>query len=138
MPSTLGSETRLVFFEEPVPGNIHLEFEAGAAIKKGQQVKLEAATGKVIPLADGDNARLCIGVAIMDIASDERGTIATRGSCVILARAGAAINAGPCEIEAYDSSNDRPVYSNTSTDGLVVGWNLTFLGAAGEIKMLLV
>jgi hypothetical protein len=143
MPETLGSVTRVVFFEEPEPGKIHIEFLASAAIKKGQQVKL-AANGSVVPLADGDSAYLCIGVAVMDIADTERGTVATRGYAVIIARAAAALDAGPVEIAAYDTTNDRPVYeaaSGSDHNGkahITVGYNLDQLSAAGENKVLLI
>lgn len=136
MPGTLGSTTRLVFMEEPEPHKLHIEFEAGAALRSGQQVKLNG-TGQMIALADGDSAHLCIGVLIQDVASGERATVACRGYCMVIARAAGAITPGPVEIAAYDSTNDRPVYENASAAALTVGHNIDDLAGAGENKVIL-
>jgi hypothetical protein len=143
MPGTLGSVTRLVFVEEPEPGKIHLEFEAAAALKKGQQVKLNAA-GKIVALGAGEFRHQCLGVLIQDVADTERATVAVRGYCVVIARAGAAIATGPVEIAAYDGTNNRPVYATitgASTEiqnSRTVGYNLDVLAAAGENKVILI
>lgn len=137
MPSTLGDVTRVVFFEEPEPGKIHVEFEALAAVRKGQQVKIDPTSEKVTPIVADEPAVNVIGVAVMSAAIGERVTIATRGYCVVIAQAGAAINAGPVKAGAYDAGNDRPTFAADATQALVLGWNLDFLGAAGEHKVLL-
>lgn len=137
MPSTLGEVTRIVFLEDPEPGKLHIEFEAAAALKKGQQVKL-GISGTIVALASGDSAHLNLGVLIQDVASGERATVAVKGYAVIIARAGAALNAGPVQIGDYDTTNDRPVYATATGAGTTVGYNITQLAAAGENNVILI
>lgn len=142
MPSTLGDVTRVVFLEEPEPGKIHLEFEAAADLKKGQQVKLNS-TGQIVALAAGNAAYLGIGVLVMDVANGERATVACRGYAVIIATSGGALDPGPVAIGAYNTTADRPLYAAPAGEDdaektiVSVGWNLTDAGGAGEIKVLL-
>lgn len=142
MPESLGGTTRLVFMEEPEPGKLHIEFEAAATLKKGQQVKLND-DGQIVALGAGEALYFCIGVLIQDVDSGERATVACRGYAMIIARAGAAIVAGPVQIAAYDGTNDRPVYvaaagaDDTAKTVVTVGHNIDNLGAAGENKVIL-
>lgn len=142
MPESLGSITRVVFIEAPEPGKLHIEFEAAAALKKGQQVKLDS-TGKIVALGAGEALFLCIGVLVQNVASTERATVACRGYCMVIARAAAAITPGPVKIAAYDATNDRPVYADAdgADDTLktveTVGHNIDDLAAAGENKVIL-
>lgn len=142
MPNTLGSTTRVVFLEAPEPGKLHIEFEAAAALKKGQQVKLDS-TGKIVALGAGESLFLCIGVLVQDVANGERATVACRGYCMVIARAAGAITPGPVKIAAYDTANNRPVYAdadgidNTAKTVETVGHNIDDLAAAGENKVIL-
>jgi hypothetical protein len=143
MPNSLGSTTRLVFTEAPEPGKLHVEFEAGTALRKGQQVKLNS-TGQIIALAAGESNYQSIGVLIQNVDAEARATVATKGYAMVIALSDAAIDPGPVEIGTYDTVNDRPVYDtitgvdDTAKTVRTVGYNIDDLAGAGEIRVILI
>lgn len=106
-------------------------------IKKGQPVKLTT-DGKVVPLASGDDAYLCIGVALQDRAGGELVTVVTRGYLILFATSAAAHNAGPAVFTGYDTSNNRPEVDDGGSATTTMGWLIDDAAGAGEKVRILV
>lgn len=101
MPGSLGISTKALWKVGPEAHKLHLEFDAGAAIKAGQPLKLQT-DGEVEPAAAGDTADLIIGYALTDAASTERVTVVVRGIAVVLGVAGAdSQTPGPVQLGTY-------------------------------------
>lgn len=136
MPSTLGNET-ITIIEHISAHQYHLELEAGGTIVAGDLVKLQAADADVLPLANSDDAHLCIGVAVMDAADTELCTIAMRGYAVVKGESEAATCvAGPVEAGPFNSTTGRREYLASSAVAKTVGHNiLPAIADGGDVRV---
>lgn len=99
---SLGNPSKTTFLHVE-SGKTFLEFEAAAAIKRGQPLKLDA-TGKATPWAKADLEHTLIGYAYNDAAVGEFVTAFVRGYAVIYALSAAALNCGPVAYNSYDAA----------------------------------
>lgn len=137
MPNTLGSETTTIFLKGVENHKLHHEFEAGAALKAGQMVKLNA-TGQIVALAAGDNQDLFVGVLIHDTDSGDLGTVATRGYTILRAESSAALTPGPVQAGTFDGTNLVNEFATSTGHDKSIGWALDVaLAANEEIRVLI-
>lgn len=129
MPNTTGNETKSLFLH--LEDGIAHAFEASAAIKKGQAVKLDAA-GTVSPVATATTLPKHIGFALNDAATGEMVTVSLRGRAIIWAEATAAQDAGMVKYGSYNSTTSRSVFTATTTDSEMHGWSIDQTTAANE------
>lgn len=137
MPESLGTETKSIIIAEFK--GLHYEFEVGAtAVKLGQPVKLDA-NAKIVPLAAGDNEKLCIGISIHTSAVGAKATVAMKARGITEALAGAAINPiAPVKYSAFDSVTGKCKYVNIGggEEALTTGWALEVAAALDdEVKI---
>lgn len=137
--TTLGANTKTVFLHTE-NHKTTVQFPAGSAtMYAGQPVKLDAATGNILPMGAADLEHLCIGFvynppkAVGDLV-----TVWTRGYAIILVMNDAAIQAGPVKFKAYDTTT--AIAGNTgfnvfvaATDGTdTIGWCLDVQSTANN------
>lgn len=123
MPSTLGTPATTIMLQGFSNHFTHVEFEAGAAVYKGQPVKLNN-SGEVVPLANGDDPSLNIGVAHADVDSGEMVTVCTRGLGVTNAEANAAVNPGVAKVVGFHSATSRVLIEQATDISDFNGWVL--------------
>ena len=143
MPTALGDVTKSTFINEVEAHKLHLEFvvreqisSVDVQVYKGMPVKLYT-DGTIEPLASGDDAINCIGIAIHDGVSGGRVTVGMKAYCAINASANEqSFEAGPVKFEDYDGTNLRNRFSmNAVTHDDCVGWALT-TGTAADDEIL--
>jgi hypothetical protein len=137
MPQTFGTPTKTKILKIE-SHKLMVEFEAAAAIKAGQEVKLTA-VGKVTPMIADDEQQLSIGIALFDAAVDEPVTIATRGFALINAESADALIPGPVRYAGYNATTDLSQYTDgTVTGAVATAWALDVAdGANDPIRVLL-
>jgi len=140
--TTLGtnSKTTILSMESH---KLAIEFEAAAAVKKGQLVKLDT-TGKVTPWAKADLQHTIIGMCHDDAAIGELVTVHTRGYALIYGISNAIQNAGLATFESFDTSNavnGVTGYSKFSISAVAdqdMGWALDAATAANQLIRVLI
>jgi len=133
MPTTLGSVTTSKFEKSPEAHKLHNEFvvKTGQAAYEADPV-IFATDGDVQSAGAGASAETVIGIAMMDVAADERVTISMKGYALVNALAGAALNAGPVELGAYDATTGKRKYVTATTAAKTVGHSLHVATADGD------
>ena len=117
---------------------ISQEFTAGAALKIGQPVKLDA-DGDVIPWAKADGRHKLVGYCYSDAANGDLVTVFTRGFMVQFALSNAACPAGIATWEAHDDvteidgNSGYNKYGPAAADADTCGWNMTPAAGADEL-----
>lgn len=138
----LGDNSRTTFLALE-PEKISVEFEAAAAVKRGQPVKLDT-TGKVTPWAKADTEAQLLGIAYTDASTGQLVTVWTRGYVLMYGISNATQNAGLCTFESYDSATDvngtkgYSKFSVSPTAGQEMGWALDAATAANQLIRVLV
>lgn len=136
--TSLGGKSKTTFLATEEE-KISIEFVAKVALKKGQPVKLDAATGQVDLWATADGRNKLIGYVISDVAATGVVTVWTRGFALIYALAPGAQNAGPATCSGYDSSTSiggatgYSIYTLSSTDTAINAWVLDVAAGATEL-----
>jgi hypothetical protein len=130
MPDSFGTQTEQLLLKSESHKMAH-EFEAAAAIKKLQKVKLNNAE-KVVALAADDDEHLCIGYALHDAAIGENTTVVVRGYALIKGISQAAVVSGPVQHKGFNATVNLNSYAAAASAAKCVGWNLTTAAAADE------
>lgn len=138
--NTLGSITKTIFEHTPEAHKLRIEFEVTAAksVHKGDLVVL-AAAGTIEAAAAAAPRYTIVGVAMMDGDAGEFVTVAMRAAAVVInAEANAALNAGPCQLGAWNAVTSRREYGPDAgadaqvKDTLCIGHNLVPAAADGD------
>jgi len=132
-----GEQTKSVFLKAIESHKLHQEFEvtAGAAVVKGQPVKLTA-DGTIEPAATDELAFEVIGYSLHTRAAGELATIAMKAMAIVWSQSAGALDAGPVKILA-DAPTD-PLYRSYvatahATGADVVGYALDAATGADEL-----
>lgn len=138
--TALGGASRTIFLQHEAH-KLTVEFEASAAIKAGEMVKL-VNDGRIAKWVKTDLQHLCIGIAVMDAAAaGDMVTVWTRGYCLITALSHAALNAGPALYESTVANGDNAGYTKWD-DGAdatnIAGWILDDAAAPDELIRVLI
>lgn len=107
--TTIGGNTKTIFLLENKAA-LYVEFTVNADVKKGQPVKLVAASGQITPAASDDYPSLIIGYALFDALATTTCTVITKGLTMVYGVANAIQSAGPVTYKGYDTTH------NTSTN----------------------
>lgn len=144
MPVTFGDKTKNIFLNAVEAHKLHVEFVAGGKIGIGQQVKLSD-TETVVAASANELAANIIGVSIHDAESGELVTVAVKAYTTVIGVSSGAINPGPVETAAYDTTLGRPAFvAAASPDpGVTIdntcGWSIDKAEGSGElIRVMLV
>lgn len=140
--TAFGGPTKTIFLNDIESHKLHIAFivAAGATIKKGQPVKLNATGEVVAPIGDGTDAHAIIGYSIHDGTEGDYVTIGVRGYAVVFARAKTGLVPGPVFYAGMDSEEPNyTAYDDTlATAANMNGWALDVAaGIHDEIRVLL-
>lgn len=143
MPHSLGSTTKHIFEQGPEAHKLHVEFEAHEALKKGQLVTLNSDGEAAAAAADAPQHTI-LGIAIMDAATGEMVTIATRGYAVVMGEAAAnSLTPGVVESGGFNGTSGYMEYAAVSgadaaaQSVLAIGWALEGGDNGDVIKVLI-
>lgn len=136
MPFSLGNKTKNNGFLKVESHKLMNSFEAGAAIKKAQPVKLNA-TGQVVPAAAEEALINIIGYAVFDAAEDEQATVVMRASSIAFVQATVAIT--PDQLVTYNGYDTTTEYNRVKLANAAatnqIGWVLEPAANAGDIVL---
>lgn len=135
----LGTQTKSVFLKQVESHKLHQEFEVaeGSAVKVGMPVKMNA-VGEIVPLADDDDAGLCLGYSVHNAAGGETATIGMKAFAIVFAISEAAITTvRPVKVKGVSTvDTDLMSYENIAVGatevGMANGWALDAASGAGE------
>lgn len=138
--TAFGDKSKTIFLNDAESHKLHLAFEADAAIKKGQPVKLTA-TGLIVPLAEDDSNTKAIGVSIQNGADGDQVTVAMRGYTTVYAMSDAALTPGPVAYAGPNGTDGDYMNYKTavvSADAALVfpamtGWSLDVADGANDL-----